>query len=405
MKTKQAQLDELVRQAKSFRKDLETRHNAGEEITQEERNNLQQMIDDGKALRAQIEQELELDSLDEFVAEPTDGRQTKAGAPVAERPKSWGHTVIESKTFKAAHEAGDRIMAPVQVKELHGVTAAAGGALVVTYRDPEMVGIPMQPRSILDLITIAQTNSNSVEFARMLSRTNNAAVVAEHTGADFGTKPESTFDFELVQAAVKTIPTYIAASRNILADAPQLRSMIDDELTYMVRLTLENQLLNGDGTGQNFTGILATSGIQTRTQADIADRGGLASDTKADALRRAITDIQLSFYEVSGMLLNPGDGEAIELEKDANGNYINLYDAVSGRLWRTPVVESPIIAAGTALVGNFRMGATMYDRQQTDIRVGEPNDYFLKNAVAVLAELRAAFAVKRPAAFEEVTFV
>jgi hypothetical protein len=29
---------------------------------------------------------------------------------------------------------------------------------------------------------------------------------------------------------------------------------------------------------------------------------------------------------------------------------------------------------------------------------------FLQNAVAVLAELRAAFAVKRPSAFERVTF-
>ena len=73
-------------------------------------------------------------------------------------------------------------------------------------------------------------------------------------------------------------------------------------------------------------------------------------------------------------------------------------------LWRVPVAETPAITSGTGLIGNFFLGCTLWDRQSTDIRVGEPNDFFLRNAVAILAELRAAFAVKRALAFSKLTF-
>jgi hypothetical protein len=46
----------------------------------------------------------------------------------------------------------------------------------------------------------------------------------------------------------------------------------------------------------------------------------------------------------------------------------------------------------------------MWDREQSNIRVGEPGNFFLQNAVAILAELRAAFAVTRPKAFELITW-
>lgn len=405
MKKKAVELQELMVKANQYRNDLEAKHAEGEDITGDERQKLANMIEAGKALRIEVEQEAELDNLNDFVSKPAHDRRSKMGQPVV-IPVTWGETVLDSKQFKIAAEAMSHEMERVMVKDLHGVTAAAGGALVQDMREAGIVGLPEQPRSILDLITVSQTGSNSVEFARQTSRTSNAAPVLDYdtSGGDFYQKPKSDIAFELVTVPVRTIPTYVVAGRNILSDAPQLKGLIDNELTYMVRVELEDQCLNGDGAGANLEGILQTSGIQTRTQADTSDRGGEATDTKADAIRRAITDIQLAFYEVDGALLNPGDGEDLELLKDANGNYVNVFDPIAMRIWRVPVVESPIIDAGTALVGNFRMGATLWDRQQTEIRVGEPGNFFLQNAVAVLAELRAAFGVKRTQAFEKVTF-
>lgn len=404
LKEKRTALQSHIQATKSFHAELEKRYEAGEDVTQEESNKLEAMIEDGKKMRKGVEQLQFIEDADRYANEPAHEPKAKRGAS-EQRRKSWGQMVTGSEQYKSLGSRA-KAMSPVTVggiKDIYGSTDAAGGAFVVEMRDPEYVSIAQQPQSVLDLITISGTTSDAVEFVRQTTRTNNAAPKLEYNSG-FVSAAESNLVFELVSSPVKTVAHFIDASRQVLSDAPQMRGIVDDELMYGLRVKLEDQIVNGDGSGANFTGIISTSNVQTRTQGNTAHRGGDANDTKADAIRRAITDIRLAFYEANGVLLNPGDGEDIELLKDADGNFLKIYDPIAARLWRVPSVESSVIAAGTALVGNYRMGATLYDRQQTDIRVGEPGDRFLQGAVSVLAELRAALAVKRPTAFEVVTF-
>jgi HK97 family phage major capsid protein len=117
-----------------------------------------------------------------------------------------------------------------------------------------------------------------------------------------------------------------------------------------------------------------------------------------------LTDLRLAFYEPDGIVMNPANAEAMELTKASTaGTYLGVYDPVAMRVWRVPVVETAAMTAGTALAGQFRLGATIWDRMATQIFTGQPNDFFLRNAFAILAELRAAFAVTRPLAFEKAT--
>ena len=273
-----------------------------------------------------------------------------------------------------------------------------------------------RPLTVMDLINVGQTSVDAVEYVLMATRTNNAAVVpewdADKTPGDgdysnkFGDKPQGDLTLDLKTATVKTIAEWIPASRQILSDAPNLRSMIDTELVYQIEITLENQILTGSGSGNNFRGINNWSGIQTRQHRNVGvDRGALADDTLADTIRRSLTDIRLEFYEPDGIILNPTNGEAVELEKDDNGNYLKVYDPVSMRMWRVKVLETQAQTANIATVGQFKLGAKLWDREQSNIRVGEPGNFFLQNAVAILAELRAAFAVTRPKAIEKVNLV
>jgi HK97 family phage major capsid protein len=130
-------------------------------------------------------------------------------------------------------------------------------------------------------------------------------------------------------------------------------------------------------------------------------------DTKADGLRRAATLSFLAYYEPSGIVMHPNDWEDIELTKDANGQYLVAVSVAMGgepRVWRMPVVETPAIAEGTALVGAFGTGAQLYDREDASIRISEQHsDFFIRNAIVILAEQRLALAVKRPEAFVKVT--
>lgn len=294
-------------------------------------------------------------------------------------------------------------------------------------RDP-MVSSPMRTKRVRDLFPVRRTTAQVIEYFRQIGFTslsniysggnlkhpaysddNNAAAVAERTGTEgtnavFGLKPQSTFSFIGEQAPVRTLAHWEAAHRNVLADEPQLRSIIDNELLYGLRLLEDHQILNGDGTGENLKGVLQTPGIQTYNWT--APAAGSVGDSKADALRRAATLSFLAYYEPSGIVMHPNDWEDIELTKDLNGQYLVAVSVAMGgepRVWRMPVIESPAIQEGTALVGAFGTGAQLYDREDASIRISEQHsDFFIRNAIVILAEQRLALAVKRPEAFVKV---
>ena len=100
-------------------------------------------------------------------------------------------------------------------------------------------------------------------------------------------------------------------------------------------------------------------------------------------------------------VLHPTDWETLDLTQDAEDRYYFGGPMVMGtpRVWGLPVVESEAIAQGVAIVADWRF-AVLWDRMQASISVSNSHsDFFIRNLVAILAELRAAFGVIRPKAF------
>ena len=341
--------------------------------------------------------------------------------------KSIGEMFLDSAEFKALNGGrnGANMPAPwmasislsgFNVKDVYSAmpSGVIGTGLGSVQRDP-IVTPPTRTKRVRDLFPTRTTTAAVIEYFRQLGFTtlddgrgiNNASAVAERSAsATYGLKPQSSFAFVGEQAPVRTLAHWEAAHRNVLADEPQLRSIIDNELMYGLRLLEDNQILNGDGSGENLLGVLQTPGIQTYNWSD----GGTSPvpDTKADALRRAATLSFLAYYEPTGIVLHPNDWEDIELTKDINGQYLVAVSIAMGgepKVWRMPVVDTPAMVEGKALVGAFGTGAQLYDREQASIRISEQHsDFFVRNAIVILAEQRLALAVKRPEAFVEVTF-
>lgn len=300
------------------------------------------------------------------------------------------------------------------VKDVYSAMPSGTPSAFGTIQRDAIVVPPTRVKRVRDLFPTRTTTAAVIEYFRMLGfttaggGTNNAGTVAERNGGNtaFGAKPQSGMVFEGHQAPVRTIAHWEAAHRNVLADEPQLRSIIDNELMYGLRLQEDAQILNGDGSGENLTGVLQTSGIQEYAWSDGATDP--VPDTKADAIRRAATLSFLAYYEPSGVVLHPNDWEDIELTKDNNGQYLVAVSVAMGgepKVWRLPVVETPAIPEGTALVGAFGTGAQLYDREQASIRISEQHsDFFVRNAIVVLAEQRLALAVKRPESFVKIDF-
>lgn len=335
--------------------------------------------------------------------------------------KSIGQLFVDSPEFKDRAPNGDmrgdfpvtdRSMTEyggVETKDIHSGsigTFTHPGFGQVDRRPP--VVAPMRTMRVRDLFPQVSTNAVMVEYVEergfVLPEDNAAATVAERTGDDtnFGLKPKSNIRWETKSAPIKTIAHWVPAHRNTLDDEPALRGIIDTRLMYGLKLEEDWQLLLGDGAGENLLGILNQPGVQQYPGAG----GYVTDDTYIDVIRRSITRIMLAEYEATGIVVNPLDWERIELTKDANGLYIATTSVTVGaeqRLWRTPVIATPAMPEGKALVGAFGLGAQIFDRMQGTIRTSEHHeDFFVRNAIVVLCEERVGLATYRPEAFIEV---
>lgn len=284
-----------------------------------------------------------------------------------------------------------------------GLSDTSAGAFIDSDRKP-YVAQPQRMPGLLDLLLVGETNSDVVTFARQTTYTNAAAEVAEATATDTGTKPEATIAFENVTSNVSTIAHWVPATRQSLADPGNLRTIIESQLTYGVRYRLESQVINGNGTAPNLRGILNTTGILTQAK---------GSDSVSDAVHKAMTQLQVAEVEPNAVVMHPNDWQVTRLERDGGGSIAGtgayLYgspgESAPRTMWGLPVVVSTAVPDDTAIVGDFRKAA-LWIREAVQILVSDSHDdFFVKNLVAILAEMRVAFGVLMPNAFAKVTSV
>jgi HK97 family phage major capsid protein len=342
-----------------------------------------------EAITGMNEAKARLDELEQKVA--------RKSADAVEGAKSAGYQMIENddvKAFMANPTSGKRV--GVEVKAIiSGLTTDANGSagdLVVPQRAP-LIDALERRMTVRDLLTPGRTNSGSIQYPKETGYTNSAATVSETAG---GLKPQSELKFDISTASVTTIAHWVLATRQILDDAPMLQSYIDGRLRYGLSYAEELQLLNGDGTGTNL------NGVYTQATAFAAGTAVVATPTALDVLRYAMLQGALAELPATGMVLNPTDWAGIETTKDGDGRYIigNPQQSAQPRLWGLPVVATQAMTAGAFLVGAFRLGAQIFDRQDARVEVStEDSDNFRKNLVTILAEERLALAVYRPEAF------
>lgn len=361
----------------------------------------------------------EVKSLDEKIAssaKSAEQRQALAGLRVEEKAPS-----ADSKA--AAKSLGDHFVAHAfaRLGEIKGVSGASAGAPefkaatdnqvttgsvftpVLTEYDRTIVrGVRPDP-VVSDLLGVGTLSGNAISYF-----VEGALEGAFTTVAEGGAKPQlHVADPTAVVDSLKKIAGFIKFTDEMIEDLDFIVSEINNRLLYVLSKFEEQQLLNGNGTGSNIRGILQRTGIQTETAANTADN--------ADALFRAITKVQVgSGLKADGLVIHPTDYQRLRLNKDGNGQYFgggyfagqygNGGLMVDPPVWGLKTVVTDAIAAGTALVGAFKQGGTVY--RKGGIRVESTNSHasdFTSNLVTVRAEERIALAVRYPAAFVSTT--
>jgi HK97 family phage major capsid protein len=301
----------------------------------------------------------------------------------AERAQSVGKDRVRWNTKSLG-------LGPTKVKTVTSVSGSAGLG-IWSERLPTVYEEPLRPLSIRQLLDQGTTTSNLIEWVKETLFTNAADIVSGE-----GTlKPESNIQYERDNVPVRTIAHWIRASKQVLADFPQLETLINGRMRWGLKIKEEDQLLYGDGVGDNILGL-----IPQATAYNTALNVG--TDNMIDTIRHAILQVRLAFYPASGVVMSPIDWHNLELTKDNENRY--LMASPSGRLppmlWGLPVVESDGMSRGNFLVGAFRLAATLLDREQAAIMLStEDQDNFVRNLVTILIEERLALCVTRPAAF------
>jgi len=378
--------------AAEVKRDFETKHDKVKEIAEKALAEAEKGVaasDTVKGLADQAitgmnEAKARLDEMEQKLARRRDGGDT---------PRSAGERFVEDEGFKSfAGQTRPRGRHIVEVKDITSLTtdaAGSAGSLIQNDRRGLQVEIPQRRMTVRALLAQGNTTSNTIEYDREKLFTNNAAPVAE--GA---LKPQSELQFEDATATVRTIAHWMRASVQILADAPAMRSIIDQRLRYGLAYVEEAQLLNGSGTGQNLLGLVTAATAY-------AAPGGLTAASQVDILRLMILQAALAEFPPNGMVLNPIDWAAIEMQKDGQGRYLigNPQGTISPTLWGLPVVATQAMGVDKALVGAFNMAAQIFDRQDATVEVStEDQDNFVKNKVTIRAEERLALAIYRPQA-------
>lgn len=282
-----------------------------------------------------------------------------------------------------AEEVADRLTKTVGE---FGVKAITAGGIDIPQVVESVVTMPVEPTRVLDLLVNRKPlTGNSFEFLRQTVRNNLAATVADNAA-----KPVSVYTFEEIEDRARV---FAHLSEPIplryLDDHAEIKNVLQSQMAEDLMNVIEENVLIGDGLGENFTGLSITVGVQAQA---------FTTDVLT-TLRKARTKLVTSGETPTGWVLNHADLESLDLtrENGATGGFMDV-DKIFGGL---PRVGSSIIPAGFAYLGDWSQ-ARLYVREGGRLDADVSGALFDANQVKLRYEGRFGLAVLRPAAFVKI---
>lgn len=248
--------------------------------------------------------------------------------------------------------------------------------------DPD-VSIPRHRFPVRDLIPEYPASAGHVGFYT-LTPTGDASVVAED-----GAKPQVSAEATLTTLPLVTVAGLFKAADEILDDYPRLVAAIQQEGRDLKDIEIEDQLVNGTGTGGQMKGLLVS------ITSTIASSG-------LDDIFEGLTDLENAGYEPDAILMSPALIKT--LIEPVGTSYATYKEDVSVRLhiFGVPVITTSALGNSDVIIGDFRRGARIYTRG-TRADIGYDDQDFSHDDVSIRVSERLALAVTQPAAFKKYT--
>jgi HK97 family phage major capsid protein len=306
--------------------------------------------------------------------------------------KSIGHQFIDSEAFKAmAENRTERARVEVKNTTINSNLSAffSDGTTTFPTQRPNPIPADFLPVTIRQRLTEIPTTSNSVNALRETSFTNGAAEVAQGAA-----KPESTIVFENYNVPIQVVAHWIKVSNQLMRDAPAIASYVDTRMRDGLQQRVDAQLLNGNGTSPNLSGMTDSGNFTAFTPETGANL--------VDSINKAKYALWAVGNAPDTVIVNPADWSAMEITRESAGTGQYLYGAPGTNAGVSPfgvqIVMSNNMPAGSFLIGNLRSACTLFVNQGVVVEMGYVNDDFTRNLVTIRAEERLGLAVDRPTA-------
>lgn len=298
-------------------------------------------------------------------------------------------SILESKKEDLARmkeKSGASVQFTMKAAGTMALSTNTTGQIPQAERESGITRIVRRNPFILELVNVGSIMSNVWEWVEQKNADGGAAMTAEGAA-----KSQADFDLVVASANVKKVTAYIKVTKEMLDDVELMRSEIDQELTELIQLRIDDQLLNGTGATVNLVGINQNATAYAAGSFALA----IPEPNNFDVLRTAINQVRVNLFEPTYIVMHPTDVTAMDLAKASDGHYVlppfasNDGTVVSG----IRVVANTGVAVDNFLVGDFTKAGVRFKEGLT-INVGYENDDFTKNLVTILAEARLVQRVK-----------
>jgi HK97 family phage major capsid protein len=209
-----------------------------------------------------------------------------------------------------------------------------------------------------------------------------AAMVAE--GAVF---PESTAKFKEYNITIRKIGDTLPVTEEFFEDEERAAGELERFLEVNVDQVRDNELINGDNTGQRLKGLLASVPAYVPVASAISDANIY------DLVKKVRTDITKnrgSKYRPNMVVMNSDTADKLHLKKDANENYI-FRDVMN--IGEIQIIIDNHLADNNLVVGDSRF-ATIYEKAGISLAKGEVDKQFVEDMMTIKARKRLAFLIR-----------
>jgi HK97 family phage major capsid protein len=175
-------------------------------------------------------------------------------------------------------------------------------------------------------------------------------------------------------------------------DLPNLVGEIKNFLVGDLRRTVDVQILTGDGSDENLTGILENATAYSAG----AFAGTVLDANRFDVVETAVNQVVVALHVPNAVVVHPTDRSKMRLSKGNDGHYVlppfiaSDGTVVSG----VRVVANTGIAPGKFLVGDFSKSSVKYSRGLTVEMTNTDQDDFLRDRFTVKATVRLVHRVR-----------